>query len=106
VKFQVRFDPLVKFDLADAFDWYEERETGLGDRFLSAFEDCVERIRENPRAFQFAHCDLRRTLLEKFPYMVFFRFSEDAITVVGCLHGRRDPIHWQIRKKTTGPWRM
>jgi len=46
VTFRIGFDPLVKVDLAEAFDWYEEREKGLGERFLNAFEECVVCFRQ------------------------------------------------------------
>ena len=65
------FGPLVKFDLAEAFDWYEIQEAGVGDRFLDAFDACLLRIQENPESFPIAHAGLRRALLQKFPYAVF-----------------------------------
>ena len=95
---EVTFGPLVKFDLADAYDWYERQEEGLGERFLDAFDSCVELIRENPRANPVVHRDIRRSLLRRFPYLVFYRAEADAITVIGCFHGKRDPRSWQERQ--------
>ena len=60
---EVKFGPLVKFDLASAYDWYQGRGQGLGERFLDAFDACVEAICENPRAFPVIHGEIRRSLL-------------------------------------------
>ena len=83
MSYEVNFGPLVKFDLADAYDWYEGQEEGLGERFLDAFDSRVELIRENPIAFPSVHGDLRRSLLRRFPYLVFYRVKG------GCGHGSR-----------------
>jgi plasmid stabilization system protein ParE len=97
VTYEVQFGRLVKWDLAEAYDWYEEREEGLGETFLDAFEARVEAIRENPRSFPVVHRDVRRSLLRRFPYMVLYRVESLQVTVIGCLHGRRDPRSWQER---------
>ena len=95
---EVNFGPFVKFDLAETYDWYERREEGLGERFLNAFDASVESIRENPRAFPIVHRDVRRSLLRRFPYLVFYRIVDDEITVIGCFHGKRDPQRWRERE--------
>jgi hypothetical protein len=37
---------------------------------------------------------MRRVLVERFPYAVFFRETADELVVLGCIHGRRDPRRW------------
>ncbi len=39
-------------DLQEAFDWYEEQSTGLGERFVNQVDDYLDLIRKNP--YQFA----------------------------------------------------
>ena len=96
--YRVDFGPLVKHDLSDAYDWYEGQEAGLGERFLDAFDAGVELLCENPRSSPVVHGDVRRALLRRFPYLVFYRVEDDAITVIGCFHGRRDPKAWRNRR--------
>jgi plasmid stabilization system protein ParE len=33
--------PEAKADLVDAYDWYEEQQAQLGDRFLTFVEDAI-----------------------------------------------------------------
>lgn len=95
---EVEFSPLVKFDLAEAYDWYEGREQGLGERFLDAFDACVQAICENPRACPVKHREIRRALLRRFPYMLLYRFESGKVTVIGCFHGSRNPRSWRARQ--------
>jgi len=98
VTHEVDFGPLVKFDLAEAHDWYEEREPGLGEGFLEAFDACLDVICENPRSFPVSHGDVRRAFLRRFPYMVLYRVESGKVTVIGCFHGGRDPRSWRARQ--------
>jgi hypothetical protein len=38
----------VADDLSEASAWYEERQDGLGDAFLSCVEACLEVLRKTP----------------------------------------------------------
>jgi toxin ParE1/3/4 len=58
----------------------------------------VERISANPRQFPVVHKDIRRTLLQRFPYTLMFVIeADDTVTVIACFHGSRDPSEWQRR---------
>jgi plasmid stabilization system protein ParE len=43
------------------------------------------------------HEQVRRALLRKFPYALFYLFNEETIVVVACFHVRRSPADWQRR---------
>jgi hypothetical protein len=40
---------------------------------------------------------VRRALLRKFPYGVFYFVFDDTVVVLACFHTRRDPKDWQKR---------
>ena len=93
----IRFRVEARFDIQGAYDWYEERSQGLGDRFLAAVDDCLERVAANPRSFPKVHSDVRRALLRRLPYAILYRIEGEFITALGCFHGRRNPRTWQER---------
>jgi len=33
--------PEAEFDIGDAYGWYEERRSGLGEEFLSCIDACI-----------------------------------------------------------------
>jgi hypothetical protein len=41
---------------------------------------------------------VRRALVRRFPYSVFFTFRDDTTTVIACLHHRRNPRLWRRRR--------
>ena len=84
-------------DLAEAFDWYDASRLGLGDEFLAEVDGVVERMIENPSRFATVYRHVRRALLRRFPYKVFYYVEADRVVVIGVVHAKRHPQVWQSR---------
>lgn len=79
-------------DVAGARDWYEEQRSGLGDDFVSALERSLSLVARMPDSFPVVHRDVRRVLLGRFPYALYYRrMDEDSVEIIACLHTRRSP---------------
>lgn len=87
----VAFEPEAADDVRASFDWYEGQRRGLGSRFLDAVSDAVVRIAEAPHAHPTQYRGLRRILVERFPYAIYYRIYPDQVSVVAVFHGKRDP---------------
>ena len=81
----------ARSDVLQAFAWYEERRNGLGAEFRDALDATIARVVRHPLAFASGDRGLRRALVSRFPYAVYFRIYPDAIVIVGLMHGRRHP---------------
>jgi toxin ParE1/3/4 len=90
-------NPLAENDLAEARAWYEAKQDGLGDEFLLCIEEALELIERMPRVPAKVFQDVRRALVRRFPYGIFYRVDEEQITVIAIYHARRDPRGWQGR---------
>lgn len=94
----VVFTPAARQELIEAQDWYEREVTGLGRRFRQAIDALVRRMSQNPLQFPVVFKKVRRALLQRFPYSLFFLIEEDdTVLVIACFHASRDPAHWQRR---------
>ena len=69
----------------------------LGGEFVTEVERLVERIATNPLAFRRVHGEIRRAVLSRFPYAIYFRPIADVVVIL-AIHGRQDPSRWQGRK--------
>jgi len=95
--YQVIVRPEAAREIQEAFDWYEERSEGLGLEFLRAADVCLSSVRRNPESYPIIHGQVRRALLRRFPYALFYLVQEDAVVVVACFHIKRSPADWQRR---------
>ena len=94
---RVLFLAEARLDVLDIFRWYESERKGLGKVFREALRQSVQHIRQAPLASPVVYKDLRRALVDRFPYAVFYRVESGAILVVGVFHGHRDASTWQQR---------
>jgi plasmid stabilization system protein ParE len=85
-------------DLESGLAWYHEQRPGLGHKFISAFEQAVSGILRFPDSHPCVHGNVRRCLLRRFPYGVFYMVEADCIIVLAVMHASRDPHRWQSRE--------
>lgn len=81
-------------DLADAYGWYEEQRAGLGEEFLASIDASFGIIARFPEMFAPAHGEVRRAIVSRFPFAVFYRVEPARIVVLAVLHSARDPASW------------
>jgi plasmid stabilization system protein ParE len=81
-------------DMAGAVGWYEDQRAGLGEEFLSAVKASFDAIQEFPEMFARVHGELRRAVVSRFPYAVFYRIEPKRVVVLAVLHMARDPKLW------------
>jgi plasmid stabilization system protein ParE len=93
----VLFTVEARADALGAFEWYEEQRIGLGSVYRAALDAALERIAREPTSFAVQYRDLRRVLIDRFPYAVFYRVYPELVLVVAVVHGRRHPRAWQRR---------
>ena len=94
---RLTIQPEAADEANDAFNWYEDRQPGLGHEFYRELTRCLEFILEHPQMAQVAHRDLRKRRLDRFPYLVVYRDSESEVAVVSIFHGSRNPAAWKRR---------
>lgn len=87
----------ARAEAIETFRWYEKQRRGLGTIFRGELNNAIQHIRDTPLAYPPQYRDLRRVLIERFPYAVFYRIMPNAIVVVGVIHGRRHPREWKRR---------
>ncbi len=84
-------------DLDAAHDWYAARHTDLAEAFLLELDRQFDRIGRAPHQFPVVFRGVRRALLRRFPYALFFREIDEAVLVLACFHASRDPSGWRAR---------
>ena len=89
--------PEAEADLADTYRFYQECRLGLGDDFILCTEEALERVLKNPFQYQDVHMGVRRALLHRFPYCVFYVVVESKVSIIAVLHAARNPEHWKTR---------
>ena len=76
-------------DLDESYNWYESKETGLGDRFLNYVQDGFLLIRQHPEIFPVLTSNFRRALISKFPFEIIYKIEGKRVLYIPCLIVRK-----------------
>ena len=85
-------------DLLEAYRWYEQQVRDLGGEFLLCVDAVMAAIERTPKLYPVVYKGIiRRALLRRFPYGVFFVEGERSVSVIAVAHAKRNPRFWQDR---------
>jgi toxin ParE1/3/4 len=94
----VKVLPEAESDITEAYQWYENKAKGLGLEFIRSIDARLHLIRRNPLAFVPIYKDVRRVLLRRFPYGLYYLVEDEWIAVLACFHAKRDPALLRSRR--------
>ena len=94
---RLSFRSEAEADIEGAANWYESQQRGLGTEFTRAVRALLATIEREPLRYPVARDSVRRALLRRFPYAVYFAPEPEVTVVIACLHVRRDPETWHSR---------
>lgn len=89
--------PEAEEEIREAYDWYEDRVSGLGSEFLLTVDATMNAILRNPQQFPVVYRNLRRALTRRFPYQILFVADNARLVVLAVSHAKRNPKHWEER---------
>lgn len=89
---------LAEADIDEAHAWYAARSAQAAARFLDTVALTLTAIAQHPESFQTIYPGLRRALLPRYPFGIYFHVDEQHVRVVAVVHSRRHPRRW-IRRR-------
>jgi len=93
----IRFTPDADAELAEARQWYAHQRADLDFEFMGYIDDALSRVVRNPNSYPIVYRTLRRVVVRRFPFAIFYEVTEDEIHIIAVFHSRRDPESWKSR---------
>ena len=93
----ILFRPAARAEFDEAYDWYEGRRPGLGDAFAAQVRQVLDRIAVTPRMHAMVFKTVRKAVVRRFPYCVYYREEASCVRILSVFHTSRDPRIWQGR---------
>ena len=91
---RLKFSARALRETGEAYTWYESQNPGLGEEFLAAIDLQLKRLEQAPSQYAEVIAGVRRALLPRFPYGVFYATRNDLVHVLPVVHTARSPRRW------------
>ncbi|MEM9554192.1 MAG: type II toxin-antitoxin system RelE/ParE family toxin [Acidobacteriota bacterium] len=96
----IRFTAAAEQDLKSAVDYLEDQRRGLGEELRVEIRGTLRRLTEHPELYPVALESVRKAIIRRFPFSVFYRVEEKTIWILAVLHHARRP---EILRQRLGP---
>ncbi len=91
------FHPDAQMELNAQIVYYEECRANLGVEFAAEIYKTIQRILEFPDAWQLLSGDIRRCLVNRFPFGVLYYQRRDEIIILAVMQLNKKPDYWVDR---------
>jgi plasmid stabilization system protein ParE len=91
---KVLFLELAEQELYDSISYYEEQQINLGSRLKNEIYSALIRIQRFPSMFVETKKDIRKCVINKFPFNILYSIEENQIIVIAIAHHHRKPDYW------------
>jgi plasmid stabilization system protein ParE len=87
----------AEVEFADAVDFYDAENEGLGAGFTDEVEQATQFVRTHPEAGRPVRGMIRRWRVQRFPYYIIYREESERVYILAVAHQRRRPGYWAER---------
>lgn len=91
---QVEWRNRAIHEAQEAYDWYEARSGGTGERFLAELDEHINFLQQRPKGYPLWRAHYRKVTMILFPYKVIYCVDGERIIILSVFHNKRDPKHW------------
>ncbi|MBS1508091.1 MAG: type II toxin-antitoxin system RelE/ParE family toxin [Bacteroidetes bacterium] len=87
-------------DILEAYIWYEQQKSGLGEEFLDSLDKARYSILQNPATYRIRYKKkVRAYLVDRFPYLILYVVEKNEVNVISVFNTSRDPKVWKKRAR-------
>jgi toxin ParE1/3/4 len=84
----------AELDITDSVKWYDEKQQGLGLRFLNDLDQKLQKVQANPLHYQVRYKTIRMAFLDTFEDAIHYIVEENKVYVLAVLGTHDDPKKW------------
>jgi len=93
-----RLDPAARDEYREAAERYLKESPRIAAAFVEQIEAAIRQVRDNPTIWRVLEDDVRRCLVRRFPFGIYYTVEKGEIIVWAIMHLHRQPGYWLKRR--------
>ena len=93
-KFNIEISEYAHVEIDDAREFYNLQKDGLGDDFKYDVFLAITNIATFPNLYPNINTNVKRCLLHRFPYSIFYAIREQSVVILSVAHQHRKPRYF------------
>ena len=93
MKYKIVFLERAIAEMHESYNWYEEQQVGLGNKFIAEIEKCKDSIASKPEQYKITYKKFREVLVKTFPFLMVYQINKSTseIIIISIFHCKRNP---------------
>ena len=87
----IRFKTKAENDFYNILIWYNEVNNQVADKFINEIDTALNNLSKNPKIGSKYKFKIRKYVLIKFPYIIFYVEEESEVIILAIFHGHSNP---------------
>jgi plasmid stabilization system protein ParE len=84
---------LASEEIENSNEYYNQQQINLGNIFKDSVQEIIDSIRTNPYLYPNITPEIKRTILYKFPFYIYYFVAEKEIVILSVAHQHRKPLY-------------
>lgn len=97
MRLDFEFHPAAETELAENSEYYFNVDSRFEGEFLDETYEAIGHICRNPKSCPLVIDTVRRKVLGKYPYSIFYIDRSGIILIIAIAHHKRRPFYWTNR---------
>ncbi len=81
----------ANLEIIEAYLFYEEKRSGLGEEFLEHLDVYFERITANPKHFPEKRKPYREAFIKRFPFLIIYEIEKSKVIIYSVFNTWQNP---------------
>lgn len=91
VQYKIQITINAEKEILSAYNFYEDQQISLGEKFLNELETSFKLIQKNPYLFARKHKAFREIVLNKFPFLIVYEINAEILIIISVFHTSKNP---------------
>lgn len=95
--FSIEISDEAEIDLDKSYAFYHQDSPKVADTFFKQINIAFDNIRQSPKSFPIVYKSVRKYVVKKFPFVIYYQLVDKLIQIVAIFHTSRNPEIWNAR---------
>jgi plasmid stabilization system protein ParE len=90
---QLEISKHAKLEIDESYEYYNLQQDKLGNSFKSDIKSAIDRIIKLPTLYPIVVDNIRKSILHRFPFSIFYLIDHETIIILSIAHHSRKPFY-------------
>lgn len=95
--FEIVLSDDAETDFNNSWQYYFDENPKIADSFFKNINQSLAVIKRNPYSFPIVYRNVRKYVVNKFPFVIYYITEDSSVIVVAMFHTSRNPEIWNKR---------